>query len=139
MRKRQKLLTIRQENGWITKLRLIAWVRNPYGIVWLASVATGKSQRQVNDWLNRRTRKKSVQQLDSKLTKALGYMGHAVVMDQVRQWCDELSPNHAIAFRCESAEPEKQFRVWGRWLLNKEKRHKWVADENFLSFYYHKN
>lgn len=135
---KKKVFTIHSNRNHIIKLRLIPWIKNSNGVIWLASVAAGKSNRQINDWFNRRTKRKSVRQLDNKLTSLLGYQGHSLVMQQVRKWCDELEPGEMLAFKCESAEPEKQFRVWGKWLLNKEKHHKWIPDESFLSFYFYK-
>jgi hypothetical protein len=41
-------------------------------------------------------------------------------MKQVHQWCDELLPGDMFVFNCESALPQKQFRVWERWLSKKE-------------------
>lgn len=135
---KKKLFTLQISRNHIIKLRLIPWIKTKQGTIWLASVAAGKSNRQINDWFNRKTKRKSVRQLDVHLTSLLGYGGHSLVMQQVRKWCDELLPGDMLAFRCESAEPKKQFRVWGRWLLNKEKNYKWVPDESFLSFYFHK-
>jgi hypothetical protein len=39
--------------------------------------------------------------------------------------------------RCESANPDKQFRVWKKWFQRKEAA-EWDINEKFKSFYYYK-
>jgi hypothetical protein len=135
---KKKLHTIQIDKGYKIKLRLTRWIKTSYGVIWLASVVGAKSNRQINDWFSRKTKRKSVKQLDNNLTSLLGNKGHHLVIQQVRKWCDELPRGDMIVFRCESAEAEKQFRVWGRWLLTKEKNYRWVPNESFLSFYFNK-
>ena len=61
------------------------------------------------------------------------------VMKQVHAWCDELNNGDMFVFNCESAEPQKQFRVWGKWLSRKEHSYKWVPNKELLSFYFYKH
>jgi hypothetical protein len=44
-----------------------------------------------------------------------------------------------FVFNCESAEPQKQFQVWGKWLSRKEKGYTWVSNPELLSFYFYKH
>jgi hypothetical protein len=44
-----------------------------------------------------------------------------------------------FVFNCESAEPQKQFQVWGKWLSRKEKGYTWVSNKELLSFYFYKH
>ena len=113
-------------------------MRTPTGTIWLASLAVGKSKRQLNDWMSRKTKRKRVIQLDSSLTGKLNVKLMLQVMEQVHAWCDELTNGDMFVFNCESAEPQKQFRVWGKWLSRKEHGYKWVPNKELLSFYFYK-
>jgi hypothetical protein len=136
---KKKLLTVFLPEKYFMKLRLISWIKTSNGTIWLASLATGKSKRQINDWMNKRTKTKRVQKLDSNLTGKLTVKLMSRVMAQVRKWCDELPVGDMFVFNCESAEPQKQFQVWGKWLSRKEKGYTWVSNEELLSFYFYKH
>jgi hypothetical protein len=124
-------------NGMILKMRLIPWIRTPIGYVWLASLAVGKSKRQINDWMNQR-KKKSVSRLSSNLTGKFGPRTQAIAIRQVRQWVDELPAGDMIALRCESALPDKQFRVWKKW-FTKHEDIRWEVKEEFKAFWFYKS
>lgn len=136
---KKKLLTVFLPGKYLMKLRLISWMKTSNGTIWLASLAAGKSNRQINDWLNKRTRTKRVQKLDSILTGKLTVKLMLRVMAQVHKWCDELPVGDMFVFNCESAEPQKQFQVWGKWLSRKEKGYTWVSNKELLSFYFYKH
>ena len=136
---KKKLLTVFLPGNYLMKLRLVSWMQTPVGTIWLASLAVGKSKRQLNDWMNRRTRKKQVRCLDFNLTGKLTVKLMLQVMEQVHAWCDELNNGDMFVFNCESAEPQKQFRVWGKWLSRKEHGYKWVPNKELLSFYFYKH
>ena len=136
---KKKLLTVFLPESYFMKLRLISWMRTPSGTIWLASLAVGKSKRQLNDWMSRRIRTKRVNRLDSNLTGKLTVKLMLQVMDQVHIWCDELVNGDMFVFNCESADPQKQFRVWGRWLNKKERGYTWVENKELLSFYFYKH
>jgi hypothetical protein len=124
-------------NGMILKMRLIPWIRTPIGYVWLASLAVGKSKRQINDWMNQR-KKKSVSRLSSNLTGKFGPRTQAIAIRQVRQWVEELPAGDMIALRCESALPDKQFRVWKKW-FTKHEDIRWEVKEEFKAFWFYKS
>jgi len=124
-------------DGMILKMRLIPWIRTPIGYVWLASLAVGKSKRQINDWMNQR-KKKSVSRLSSNLTGKFGSRTQAIAIRQVRQWVDELPAGDMIALRCESALPDKQFRVWKKWFAKHEDI-RWEIKEEFKAFWFYKS
>jgi hypothetical protein len=42
-----------------------------------------------------------------------------------------------LTLRCESAEPEKQFRVWKKW-FSKYEDSRWEIKEEFKSFWFYK-
>ena len=136
---KKKLLTVFLPESYLMKLRLVSWMQTPVGTIWLASLAVGKSKRQLNDWMNRRTRKKQVRCLDFNLTDKLTVKLMLQVMKQVHAWCDELNNGDMFVFNCESAEPQKQFRVWGKWLSKKEHAYTWIPNEELLSFYFYKH
>jgi hypothetical protein len=60
-------------------------------------------------------------------------------MAQVHKWCDELPVGDMFVFNCESAEPQKQFQVWDKWLSRKEKGYTWISNPELLSFYFYKH
>ena len=118
-------------------MRLLPWIYTEGGCVWLASLAVGKSRRQINDWLKRKTKKKNVRRLDSCLTGKYSNLSQAIAIQQVRRWVQELPPGNSITLRCESAKPDKQFRVWKKWFQRWEDK-KWDINEEFKSFFYYK-
>ena len=82
---KKKLLTVFLPGNYLMKLRLISWIKTSTGTIWLASLAAGKSKRQINDWLNKRARTKRVQKLDSNLTGKLTIKLMLQVMAQVHK------------------------------------------------------
>jgi hypothetical protein len=86
-----------------------------------------------------RKRKKYVQTLTNSLTGDLSQKNYLFsVMPFVRQWCDELAPGDMIAVRCESALPDKQYAVWGKWFSRKETKHGWKANPELKCFTFYK-
>lgn len=82
---------------------------------------------------NRRTR-----QLDGNLTGKAGNKIQAIAIRALHQWMTLIPPGDSIVFRCESADPERQFKVWKKWIL----RHDWDLnpdiDEEIKSFFFYK-
>ena len=105
--------------------------------MWLASLAAGKSRRQINDWLKRKTKKRRVRRLDLSLTGKHANLVQGIGIYKLRDWVRELPPGDSIALRCESAKPDKQFRVWKKWFQRKEIVG-WDINEEFKSFFYYK-
>jgi hypothetical protein len=134
LRRNKKIKTIALPQGMVLKLRLIPWMRTQNNCVWLASLAVGKSKKQINDWLQQR-KKRSVNRLSSKLTGKLGPKAQALAIRQVRQWIGELPPGDSLCLRCESALPEKQFQVWKKWFTKHEEKD-WVINDEFKYFLY---
>ena len=133
----KKVSTYHLTQGYLVVLRLIPWLHTQYGCVWLASLAAGKSKRQINDWLKRKTRRKSVRRLDLYLTGRHANFVQAIAIYQLRDWVKDLPSGDSITLRCESAKPDKQFRVWKKWLQRKENV-RWEPNEEFKSFFYYK-
>jgi len=136
IKKRKKVYTRNIGRGYHLKMRLSPWIHTSKGCVWLASLAVAKSKRQINDWIDRRKNTR-VRQLDISLTGKIGNGVQAIAIRQVRQWVSELPKGHSVALQCESALPEKQFRVWKKWF----ERHEdicWEISEEYKSFFFYK-
>ena len=136
IKKRKKVFTKSIGKGYHLKMRLIPWIHTSKGCVWLASLAVAKSYRQINDWMNTRKRPR-VRRLASSLTGKIGNSVQAIAIRQVRQWVDELPKGHSLTMRCESALPDKQFRVWKKWFETHEDV-SWESNEEFKSFFIYK-
>lgn len=136
IKRHQKVVTIRLHNNYLVKMFLQPVVKTGTGCVWVMSIATGKSIRQINQWFQRRKTRRS-KKMATSLTGRMGVAVHKIGIEQMRQWYDELPPGDSISFRCESASPEKQFKVWKRWFEKNESRH-WEIEEKYLSFFLYK-
>jgi len=82
-------------------------------------------------------KKRSVSRLNSNLTGRFGPKTQAIAIRQVRQWVKDLPPGDSICMRCESALPDKQFRVWKKW-FTKHEDVKWEISEEHKSFFFYK-
>jgi hypothetical protein len=137
IKRHKKVFTKHLPGNYLVVMRLLPWMRTQYGCVWLASLAVGKSRRQINDWLKRKTKKKRVRRLDSYLTGRHANLVQGLGVYKLRDWVQELMPGDSITLRCESANPDKQFRVWKKWFQRKEAIG-WDINEEFKSFFYYK-
>jgi len=135
-KRRKKTGTIFLPQKMILKLRLIPWIKTGSGCIWLASMAVGKSMKQINQWMNRRLTTR-VHRLDMSLTGKFGPKTQAIAIRQVRQWLDEIPAGDSICLRCESTVPDKQFRVWKRWFKTHEDSN-WEISEEHKSFFIYK-
>jgi hypothetical protein len=100
-------------------------------------MAVSRSNRQVNDWLNRRKNKRT-RHLDTNLTGKAGNVYQAFTIRILREWIEFIPPGDSIAIRCESAKPDKQFRVWKKWFLKHEDKNWDVLEEDKSFFFYKK-
>ena len=138
--KRKKLVTTqRLENQAIAVTRLIPWIRIGKNYAWMASLAVGKSRRQINDWLMRRTKRKRVKQLDHNLTGLGGNAGHAIALRQLYVWLNILPPGDMVMFYCQSAEAERQMVIWKKWINRHHPNLLYAIDEDTKSFYIYKS
>ena len=137
--KRKKLVqTFIEKNEVITVTRLLPWMPIGKNYAWIVSLAVGKSRRQINDWLMRRCRRRRVLQFDQHLTGLGGYKSQAFAARQLSVWLDVIPEGDMIVFICESAEPERQMKVWKKWLLRHEPNLLSSIDEETKSFYIYK-
>lgn len=137
IKRNKKVFTKHLPGNYLVVMRLLPWMCTSYGCVWLASLAVGKSRRQINDWLKRKTKKRRVRRLDSYLTGRHANLVQGLGVYKLRDWVQELMPGDSITLRCESANPDKQFRVWKKWFERKESA-EWDINEEFKSFFYYK-
>lgn len=135
-RRHKKTGKISLPTGTFLKVRLIPWLYTTNGCVWLASMAVGRSNRQINDWMKRRKNVRA-RRLDMNLTGKDGNLCQALAVRFLRE-CQELVPGgDSICFRCESAKAKKQFKVWKRWFARHETGD-WQIDEETKSFFFYK-
>jgi hypothetical protein len=104
----------------------------------MASLAAGKSRRQINDWLLRRTKRKRVQRLDRQLTGLGGTQASSIALRQVYVWLTKIPPGDMIMFNCESAKAEKQMKIWMKWINRHNPDLLFDVDQNTKSFYIYK-
>jgi hypothetical protein len=78
-------------------------------VLW-GSVAIAKSNRQLNDWFERRKNK--------------------------REWLELLEPGNVLVIECESALPDKQYQVWKKWFLKHEDKDWQFIDEVKQIYFY---
>jgi hypothetical protein len=137
VKRRKKTGKIFLKDGTFLKVRLIPWLRTKNGCVWLVSMAVSKSNRQVNDWLKRRGNTR-VRRLDISLTGKSGNLPQALAVRFMR-WCQTYIPvGDSLAMRCESAVPDRQFRVWRRWFERHEDS-RWQIIEEERAFFFYKS
>jgi len=79
-----------------------------------------------------------VRKLSSNLTGRFGPRTQAIAIRQVRQWMQEIPEGDSICMRCESALPEKQFRVWKKW-FEKHEDIRWEISEEHKSFFFYRS
>lgn len=86
--------------------------------------------------MNLRKRKAS-RRLCLNLTGNFGPKIQAFAIRQLRQWITEIPGGDSICMRCESALPDKQFRVWKRWFKTHEDP-RWLISDEHKSFFFYK-
>jgi len=104
-------------------------------VLW-GSVAIAKSNRQLNDWFERRKNKRS-RKLTSKLTGKIGIRSMAIAIRQVREWVELLEPGNVLVIECGSASPDKQYEIWKKWFLKHEDKD-WQFIDEFKQIYFYK-
>lgn len=136
IKRKKKLFVQKLENNYYLVMQLLPLIYTQKTCVWLASLVVSKSKRQINDWLKKRKNKRA-KILASSLTGKENNRIQAIAIQKLHQWIDEHPIGDSISFRCESAKPYKQFRVWARWFLNHE-HSDWEISSTHRSFFYHK-
>ena len=136
---RHKIVTTtKTDQGHLIVTRLIPWLRTGKNYVWMASLAAGKSRRQINDWLSRRTKRKRVQQFDQHLSGLGGTRANSIAMRQLYVWLEQIPAGDMLCFRCESAKAEKQMKIWQKWIDRHDPNLLSDIDTSTKSFYIYK-
>jgi len=56
----------------------------------------------------------------------------------LREWINLIPAGDSLAFRCDSAKKEKQFRIWKKWFQKNEDSN-WIIKEDIKTFFYYKS
>jgi len=134
--KKKKIKTLILPDGYLCRIRLVPWIPVEDRYVWLVSLAVSKSNRQINDWMNKRKNRRT-RLLSQKMTGKVGPLVQSFAVNQLRKWVDEHPEGDSITFKCESVEAEKQFRIWKLYFARKCNP-KWTVIEEDLAFYFYK-
>jgi hypothetical protein len=121
-------------NKQIIKVRLSPWHKEATNYVWLFSFGCGQSNRQLNDWLNKRKNKRA-KHLNTNITGNVGLKAHSFAIKHLRNWTNELSPGNVIIFMCESKETSKQFNIYKKWFTRHEDIDWQIIEEKNCFFY----
>lgn len=138
IKRKKHVKTFAGKNGAIVVTRLIPWIRIGKTYAWIASLAAGKSRRQINDWLMRRTKRRRVRKMNVNLTGLGGNSAHAIALRQLHFWLDYVPENDVIVFYCESADAKRQMYIWRKWINKHYPDLLYELDENFKCFYVYK-
>ena len=135
--RKKKTTIIRLTGGYILKVRLIPWISTKDGVIWLATMAVGKSMRQINDWMKKRENKRT-HQMDISLTGKSGNRTQAIAIRKVRDWIKEIPKGDSITLRCESYLSDKQFNIWKKWFQKHEDKN-WIISNEHKSFFFYRS
>ena len=72
------------------------------------------------------------------MTGKFGPKTQAIAIRQLRKWIQEIPAGDMISLRCESALPNKQFKVWSKW-FEKHEDSSWEIREEYKSFWFYKS
>jgi len=108
------------------------------GKVWLVGWAIGKSNRQINDWMCRKSKRLRVYKLSTNKPKKRNQHAHWISINIMRKWLKELPEGDGMAIRCEASSSDKQFRVWKKWFKKNEDPDWKISDEHKSFFFYKK-
>jgi hypothetical protein len=76
--------------------------------------------------------------MDMNLTGKHGNQLQAIAIRFTRQMQTWIPEGDSVYFLCESAIPEKQFRVWKRWFLRHENK-QWEINDTDKSFFFYRS
>jgi hypothetical protein len=87
--------------------------------------------------MNKR-KSRSARRLSLYLTGKVGIVAHAYTMKQLKAWLKEIPDYDLITFRCESADPDRQFLIWYKWLARHLRDYTISTAPEFKSVFIHK-
>ena len=136
IRRRPIVFTKVFPNGQILKVRFKPQMLVGKSCVWNISSAIGISHRQLNDWEKKRKNKRS-KRLKNLMSGRVGAASLAFIMRTARHCYQLLDPGDSIAFQCEAVCSDKQFEVYKKWLIDREKD-PWQVLKDVKGFFIHK-
>jgi hypothetical protein len=136
--KRKKLSFVKRfGNGQLLKSVLLPKnYKNGY-CIWNFSIAVSKSTRAINDW-NSCKKNKRAAKLKNSLPGAVGSRSLIEAARITRRCFEYIPKGDAIAFQCTSSLPQKQLRVFKKWLIGRENL-PWEYLEDLNIFFLYKN
>lgn len=101
---------------------------------WNVGFAVGKSRRQLNDWYWKKKNKRA-RSIDKKLLGKAGLSTFTTGYKELKKIRWSIEPGDCLVLDCTSKDPEKQFRVWCRWLKNNPE---WSIDPERKEFLWYR-
>ena len=138
IKRKSKTIKLLLDDGYIFKMNIHPYMKISTGKVWLVGWAIGKSNRQINDWMCRRSKRSRVYKLSNNKPKKRNQHAHWICINIMRKWLEELPEGDGMAIRCEAASSDKQFRVWKKWFKKNEDPDWKISDEHKSFFFYKK-
>lgn len=138
VKRKKQVLTTHLPNKVQIVVKLTPWLRIGKNCAWIVSLISGKSRRQINDWMLRKTKRARVKKADQHLTGLGGNLAQSIAVRQLHKWIALVPEGDILVFRCESAKPGKQLRIWKKWI---ERHHPTLLidiEEDSKSFYIYK-
>ena len=137
IKRKSKTTTLTLDDGFIFKMNIHPYMTIETGKIWLVGWAISKSNRQINDWMCRRSKRSRVYKLSTNKPKKRNQHAHWICINIMRKWLEELPEGDGMAIRCEASSSNKQFRVWKKWFVKHEKDN-WDISETHQAFFFYR-
>ena len=136
--RKKKIVTSKLSNGDNFKIVAVPFkLSNKSGYVWMVGMAASKSVRCLNDWFNKRNRRKKVKKLNNHHPKKRDVKALRIAVNKAKDWTKEIPEGDALAFNAEGAKAEQLFRIYKKWFATHEDI-PWVISEEHKSFFFYK-
>ena len=100
--------------------------------IWNIGFAVGKSNRQINDWFNKRKNRRG-RRMTMQITGKQGIKTITEGFKTVLRMRWKIPSGDGICLDCTSADPRRQFRAWSHWC---KKHPEWIVDSARMEFYW---
>ena len=137
VRRKSKVITTKLSNGDRFKV-----IRRPFkfptgGYFWLVAMVASRSVRCLNDWFNKRNRRKKVKKLNNYHPKKRDVKALRIAVNKAKDWTKEIPEGDALSFKAEGAKADQLFRIYKKWFATHEDI-PWVISEEHKSFFFYK-
>ena len=103
--------------------------------LWNVGFAIGKSNRQINDWYNKRKNKRCRSMYKKMTGQRAGFKAVKKGFEKVLRMRWLIQPGDILLLDCTSGDPGKQFKAWSRW----HRYHpEWTFSVEKLEWYWHR-